>query len=280
MLLIFKEILAAATGFTVSILDPKINAVTSYTWQLSFTDTGQRSTMTFTFPSGVSFSGTTTATFGGGTPLVPISAISNSISFTTTTVSITSLLNVVITNVINPFSALSSQTSFFYSSNIDNTITLAPIDSKTYIPGNLKNCTWSFDKCTEQYSSTLTVILTTSNQINAGNRQISIGYPSSWANLNQKSLISGGNSLSCSVNINNAISITSGVLCSATTTTITINYTLPTKIFGNDTIYVYIQGVLSPPTINTPLSNSYTAKTGDGAGSNIEVLSSTGFCYI
>ena len=148
MLLIFKEILAAATGFTVSILDPKINAVTSYTWQLSFSDPGQRLTMIFTFPAGVSFSGSTTATFGGGAPIVPSSTNSNSLTFNTATVTITSLLNVVITNVINPFSALSSQTAFFYSSNVDNAITLVPIDSKSYTPGNLKNCTWSFDKCT------------------------------------------------------------------------------------------------------------------------------------
>ena len=122
--------------------------------------------------------------------------------------------------------------------------------------------------------------MTTTNQILAGNRQITIGYPSSWANLNQKSLVSGGNTLSCSIKINSAITISSGVLCGYTSTSITINYTLPSNIAGNDTIYVYVQGVLSPPTINTPQSNSYTAKTGDGAGSNIEVLGSTSFCYI
>jgi hypothetical protein len=60
----------------------------------------------------------------------------------------------------------------------------------------------------------------------------------------------------------------------------TVNFNLPISISGNDTIYVYIQGVLSPPTVNTPSSNLYTAKTGDGAGSNIEVLATGAFCYI
>ena len=280
VLLILKEILAAATSFTVSILDPKINAVTSYTWQINFNDFGQRLTMTFLFPTGVSFSGSTTATFGGGAPLTPTGTNSNSITFNTASVSITSILNVVISNVINPFSALSSQTAFFYSSNVDNAMTLPPIDAKTYTPGTLRNCTWSFDKCTEQYNSILTVTLTTSSQILSGNRRISIGYPSSWTNLNQKSLATAGSSLICSLNINSAINISSGVLCSATSTSITINYTLPTTITGNDTIYVYIQGVLSPPTINTPQSSTYTARTHDGANSNIEVLASGGFCYI
>lgn len=184
VLLIFKEILAAATGFTISILDPKINAVTSYTWQISFSDTSTRSTMTFTFPTGVTISSSTSATFGGGSSLTPISNTSNSVTFNTGLVTIASIINVIISNIINPFSALGSQTSFIYSSNSDSPLTLAPIDSKTYTPGNLKNCTWSFNKCTEQYNSLMTVTLTTSNQILAGNRQISIGYPTSWVNLN------------------------------------------------------------------------------------------------
>jgi hypothetical protein len=184
VLLIFKEILSAATGFTVSISDPKINAVTSYTWLISFTDTSARSTMTFTFPTGVTISSSTSATFGGGSSIAPTSNTSNSVTFSTTSVPISLLLNVVISNVINPFSALSSQTTFFYSSNIDSPLTLTPIDSKSYTPGTLKNCTWTFNKCTEQYNSLMTVTLTTSNQYPAGNRQIFLGYPSSWANLN------------------------------------------------------------------------------------------------
>lgn len=101
-------------------------------------------------------------------------------------------------------------------------------------------------------------------------------FPTVWANLPSKSLLTGVSTLSCGVSINNGTITTSGVSCtySSGSSSITISYSLSAKASGNDTIVVYIQGVTSPPTITTVTSSSYITSTTDVSGNTIDSGSS------
>jgi hypothetical protein len=235
----------------------------------------------FTFPPSVIITGNSVS-FINSNIYGAFSNTSNSLNLSTSTLTITNPLIVVITNVTNPYSALSSVTSFYFSSSSDTTVGLDLVKSKNYASGILNSCTWSFNQCTEQTNSQLTITLITVNHIPVGNSLITVGFPAVWANQNQKSLLYGVSSLSCSMSFNGGATITSGVSCTPSSTfhTITISFSLSSTLNGNDTIVIYIQGVMSPPTVTTPSNTLYTTSTTDSLGNIIDGVSSGSSCSI
>lgn len=151
LLLLFLKIVAGAgtVSFTVTILDNTINAVTNYTFVLSLSDTSSRNFMTFTFPPAVATSSNTMAYLtGSNTPITFITNTSTSITLNTATLSISSPLSIVFTNIVNPYSALTSVTSFTFTSDTDSTVSLSLIASRNYAAGTLGSCSWGFNQCT------------------------------------------------------------------------------------------------------------------------------------
>lgn len=187
LLLLFLKIVSGAgtVSFTVTILDSTINAVTNYTFLLTLSDTSSRNTMTFTFPPAVATSNNTMAyVTGSNTPIPFITNSSTAVTLNTATLSISSPLSIVFTNIVNPYSALTSVNSFTFASDTDATVSLSPFFSRNYVAGTLGSCSWGFNQCTEQSNSLLTISLATSSHMPTGAQTIVIGYPAVWANQN------------------------------------------------------------------------------------------------
>lgn len=218
--------------------------------------------MLLTFPTSVTITANSVS-YVGSTLIGSFGFTSNSLNLSTSTLPITNILNIIVFNVTNPYSAQRSVTSFYYRSDSDASITLDLLKSINYDSGVLNSCTWSFNQCTEQTNSQLAITLKTVNHIPIGSSQISVGFPAVWANQNQKSLLYGAssNTLPCAISFNGGANLTSGVTCIASPSlyTITISYSVTTALNGNDTIVLYIQGLMSPPTVTTPSNTLYTA---------------------
>jgi hypothetical protein len=258
----------AGKNFTLSLGNYNINAMTSYTWAVSFTDSTARTWMMLTFPSAAKLTANSLPYIN--TVLYPVSSFtSNSITITTTGLTISSLISIVITNVTNPYSAQTSVTSFYFASNIDPSFNLAITASKDYSPGVL-TCGWSFDLCTEQTNSQLAITLSTVNPIPVGTSFINVGFPTIWVNQFQKSLLYDVVTLICSMKFNGGSVVTTGVSCTSSTGKIKVTFSLTSPLNGNDQIVVYIQGVMSPPTGTTPLDTQYTTTTSDNLGNIID----------
>lgn len=280
VLLIVKQILSAGTAtISVSLADYKINAATNYTWTIAFPNSVARTYMTFTFPSGVATSSNSVASIGSSN-FIPTSMNGNSLTISTSSVSITSTMIIIITNIVNPSSAFTSVKTFYFNSDQDNNIALDPITAINYLPGNLNSCSWTFNKCTEQYNSLLTINISTSSPIPSGSQTISVGFPTVWSNHYNKSPVYGVSSLSCSLSFNGGATISSGVTCSYNPTSITISYSISSPVNASSIIVIYIQGVTSPPTVNTPSSTFYTTKTADSSGNTIDGIASGSACSI
>ncbi len=114
-LLIVKSILTATT-ISVALADYKINALTNYTWLISFTDLSSRTYMTFTFPTAVSPSPNSLAHIAT-TQITPSNIGTNSLTISTTGLTITSTMSIILTNIVNPSSALTSVRTFYFTSD-------------------------------------------------------------------------------------------------------------------------------------------------------------------
>jgi hypothetical protein len=281
VLLFIGEILvASSTSFTIAIANTSVSAMTNYTWNILFADTSTRNTMTFIFPTSVTIS-PSSVSYIGSTLFTP-SISGNTVTLATSSASIPAnlSLSVIFTNITNPYSALSSVFSFSFGSSVDAFVALSNINAINYVSGNLNSCTWSFNQCTEQTNSQLTINVTTLSRIPAGAQKIVVKSPAVWANQNQRYLTYGASALTCSLSFNGASIITAGVSCSWTSSSITISFTLDSQLSGNDVILAYIQGVMSPPTANTPTNIQYTVNTADSSGNTIDGIASSSACTI
>lgn len=271
---------SAGTNFTVNFANPNINAMTNYTWGVTFTDLTTRTWMTLTFPTSTILT-SNSLPYIGNTLYPVLSYTSTSITINTSSLTIISSITIIITNVTNPYSAQTSVTSFYFASNLDPAFSLSITTSKDYIPGVL-TCGWSFSLCTEQTNSQLAITLNTVNPIPVGTSLINVGFPTVWANQYQKSLIFGSsNPLVCSMVLNGGIGANATVTsCSFSTGSIVVTFTLTTALNGNDLIIVYINGVMSPPTATTPTDTQFTTTTSDTSGNIIDGVAAGAACAI
>ena len=178
----------AATINTVSVSNLDINALTVYTWNITFDSTTPRSPIQFTFPTAVTLSSNTTVTIGGSQAASVNLVNSNEINITTTDA--LSTVYIVFTNVLNPNSVISTH-DFALQTSTDGSVVLSDVQTVTYVGKNFASCPWSFSACTESPASTLTVTVTTVNPLPAGSNQFRIYYKNNWAQHEAKSLTSG-----------------------------------------------------------------------------------------
>jgi len=222
--------------------------MTSYVWTVNFDNTTSRNPLIFTFPTQVKVQTNSTVMLGGAN-LTMNSFTPNSINVSGSGLIITlPSMQFTITNIINPPSALVSSLNFYFTTNLENNLQPSIANSFSYLPGNLGQCTWDFNLCTEQANSNLIVTISTTNPLQAGSNAINIGFPSQWAAHQSKGLITGVTMLVCSISLNGGVSYNStGVSCSVLGQIITISFSLINTL-NSSQIMANVSGVQSPPT--------------------------------
>lgn len=141
IILLIIDVLCGLNSVTVSPLS--INSIATYTWSISLTST-PISSLSLTFASQVTILANSTLTIN--TASQSFTKSGNTITIATSISS--SALSIVITNIQNPSSAISTN-SFSYTTNLNTTPTiLSSFNSVQYLSGTLSSCSWSFSLCT------------------------------------------------------------------------------------------------------------------------------------
>lgn len=270
--LILAVAAASSSSFTILVSNPAVNAASDYTWTIWPNSTAARDPILLSFPSQVILPSNVSAS-SGGSPLIINSNLGNVLSLNGAGLAITTPLAIIIKNVINPPSALTSNVAFFFSSTIDGTIQLLIVNSVTYTSGLLPFCTWEFSLCTEQANSELTVRTTTTNPLLPGNNKLLVGYPSQWTNHNFKGLTFGASALSCSISLNGGSFFSASCSINSTSQKIALLFTLASGLSSNATVVAKLGGLQSPPTKETPLSIDFQFSTADGNGYLVDSFS-------
>lgn len=254
-------------------LNYSINAVTNYTWSITFNNAGTYHPLLLTFPAQVAFSNTTTVAIPGTTPSFHILNATNQINITSP---LTSPVTIIVTNVRNPPSAITT-VAFSYQNIIDGPVNLPNTFSTrvTYLTGPLASCPWTFSLCTEQPNSNLLISFTTINPIASGNTFFLIGFFSTWANHFSKGLVpSGVTTFPCAYRLNSS-NFTTGT-CNVNSLIIEFPFT-STGIPPGTSITVRVEGVNAPPTMQTTSTADYFIFTADSNKARIDGLT---FCFI
>ena len=208
LLLMLPCLATAQTNLTILIANLNINALTSYTYQIAFSDTIPRNQVTLVFPAQVSLAGITTVQFNSVTlnsSVYTVNTVNNSIVFNR---SVNTSLIVVVNNVKNPASAISTFNFTISSNNPNDSLSPLIFNMINYTPGSLQSCVYTFSGSTEQTNSTLRTTILLKDPIPAGNSKITIGYPIKWDNSNTKSMTFGGVSIICSYSVNKSAAVT------------------------------------------------------------------------
>lgn len=109
--LLLPSLIAINTTFTVAVANPVINAATQYVWNVTFNSTAPRNTVTLTFPTAVTVQSTSAVSYNGS-PLTISGFTPNSITFSGTTLNLTTFVLLTISPILNPPSAIPSTHSF------------------------------------------------------------------------------------------------------------------------------------------------------------------------
>lgn len=192
-------VVVARSGLTsVSVGNSAINAITSYTWAITFNAGLPYQPLTLNFPTQVTILANRTCTIGGLTQSISSTNNSITISSTISTASVT----IVCSNIQNPSSAISTSL-FSYSNSKDGTVALNNVNQVQFQGGTLASCPWSFSLCTEQPNSELSIAFTTINTIPSGSNYFLIGYSTTYPNHRSKGLVpSGTTSFTCTYTLN------------------------------------------------------------------------------
>jgi hypothetical protein len=269
LLVVIIGIEAGLSSVTVS--TNAINSIATYTWTISFNAGTPYNPLTLNFPTQVTLLPNVSVTIGGFSQFFTTSA--NSITITSP-ISPASI-SVVVGNVQNPSSAISTY-AFSYSNSNDGTVTLNTVNQVQFQSGTLSSCPWTFSLCTEQPSSDLMVSITTINKISAGTNYFLIGYATTWVNHYSKGLVSNVGTLTCSYSTNNGSSFNAGTSCTVNSlnSRIDFQFSITTPIPSGTSIIVKVSGVNSPPTMQTATSSNYFIYSADSTLTKIDGLTS------
>ncbi len=174
-----------------------INAITTYTWAITFNAGAPYHPLTLNFPTQATVLSNRTCTIGGTTQV--ITSTNNSITITSSINS--SSVSIICSNIKNPPSAISTN-SFSYHNSNDMTVNLPNVNQVQFKMGTLASCPWSFTLCTEQSNSELNIAFSAVNDIPSGTNYFLIGYFGTWPNHRSKGLTTNGASLTCSYSTN------------------------------------------------------------------------------
>lgn len=152
-----------------------INSIATYTWTIALARTPY-SPLTISFPTQVSILANASLTVNGA----PTNYSRSSNTLTISSAISTASLTLIVSNIQNPSSAISSN-SFSYTTTNDSG-TVDTFDKVQYTSGLLGSCNWAFSLCTEQSSSDLFITFTTVNPIPSGSATFLVGFAKNWAN--------------------------------------------------------------------------------------------------
>jgi hypothetical protein len=272
ILFICVAVHSQTTTLNVTLNNLNINALTTYTYQITFSDSVTRNLVTLNFPSQVTLSNSTTVHLNSATlnsSQYIIYSNNNSIVINKT---MTNSASIAINNVKNPSSAISTFSFTISSNNSNDSLSPSIYNTVNYSPGSLQSCQYSFSGTTEQMNSSLSVNFVLKDQIPTGNNKVTIGYPVKWDNSNTKSMTSGSVTLTCTYSVNQSASNTA--FCSYDSTNVYVTLNTTSTIVSNSTLTVVISGVNNPPTLQTSTSSSFKVSTFDFAGFLIDSLQS------
>ena len=248
--------------------------MTSYSWAITFDNAGPYHPLILTFPSQLLFSGTPVVSISGTNLTASILNATNQISITS---SLTESVTLVVSNIRNPSSAIST-VSFSYQNSNDGIVYLPNLFNTqvTYLTGSLSSCPWTFSLCTEQPNSNLFIPFTTINPVPAGNNYFLIGFFSTWTNHFSKGLIPASTTtLPCSYSTNGGSTYTSG---SCNINGLTIEFSFSSALIPpGSNIVLRVGGVNAPPTMQTTTSGDYSVYTADSNKAKIDGLT---YCFI
>jgi hypothetical protein len=131
----------------VSPVNYSINAVTNYTWTIFFNGTTSRTSVTLTFPPQITINNASKAYLSGTTLLTITSSTTNTLILNTNSNSILGNVIIVVTNVINPPSAIST-TALSVTTNMDSSFAVRTQSTVSYAGGSSSICPWTFSLCT------------------------------------------------------------------------------------------------------------------------------------
>lgn len=240
-----------------------INSIATYTWTIGIINTPY-SPLTISFPTQVTILANTSLTVNG---------ISTNYSRTSNNLTISSAistasLTIIVSNVQNPSSAISSSAFSFTTSNDSGIV--GSFGNVQYTSSVLSSCNWAFSLCTEQSSSDLFITFTTINPIPSGSASFLVGYGTIWTNSLSKGLTTSVSSVTCAYSTNGS-AYNSGT-CSIAANEISLSFSTTSGISSGTSITVRISGVNSPPTKITSTSTSYYTYTADGSQFKIDGL--------
>jgi len=132
---------------TVNLNSYNINAVTNYTWTIFFNGTTNRTSISLSFPVQITLTNASKAYLSGSTLLTISSNTSNTLNLSTSGNSILGSVSIVVTNVVNPPSAIST-TAFSVVSNMDVNFAVPTFSTVSYTGGSSSICPWTFSLCT------------------------------------------------------------------------------------------------------------------------------------
>lgn len=265
-LVLWLLIVVARTGLnSVSVGNAAINAITTYTWSISFNAGLPYQPLTLNFPTQVTILPACACTIGGVTQ--SINSTNNSITITSTISSAS--VSILCNNILNPSSAISTSL-FSYSNSNDGTVALNNVNQVQFQGGTLASCPWSFSLCTGQPNSDLSITFTTINNIPSGTNYFLIGYSTTWPNDHSQGLVpSTTTSLTCTYTLNNTGPLTANS-CIVNLLTIQLQFTAATSIPLGTNVVVKVSGVNSPPTMQTTTSQDYFIYSADSSQNNID----------
>jgi hypothetical protein len=186
--IISLSVYSQTTTLNVTISNLNINALATYTYQITFSDSSARNLVSLIFPSQITLSNTITVTLNITTLNASQYTIYSSNNSILISRSMNTSSNIGVTNVKNPSSAISTYSFTISSNNTNDSISPSIYNTINYSPGSLQSCQYSFSGTTEQSNSTLSVNFVIKDQLPIGSNKITIGYPIKWDNSNTKSM--------------------------------------------------------------------------------------------
>jgi len=148
LFLTLPSYLSCQTSLSVSISNLNINAATTYTYLITFSDSAIRSLLNLNFPSQVAL-GNISSIFVNSTALTlsqyTVYSSNNSIVINKT---MYNSVNVTVTNVKNPPSAISTFNFTISSNNSNDSLSPSIYNMVNYSPGSLQSCLYAFSGTT------------------------------------------------------------------------------------------------------------------------------------
>ena len=132
------------TTLNVSISNLNINALATYTYQITFSDTSIRNLLTINFPPQVSIGNSTTVQINGSSLNQSQYTVNQGNKSIVINKTVFTAASIAISNVKNPPSAISTYSFTISSNNTNDNLSPSIYNTVNYAPGSLQSCQYTF----------------------------------------------------------------------------------------------------------------------------------------